>query len=188
MKPIFLVGACITAVAFIGTVCAVHFARYDHRMYGIDDFWYKKWTSVLAMVSGVVAGLGLILLAIMDTFRYHEEHRVLLLACFSGLALSALSTTLVYFDQTKRPSPFRLLRLYCSASVTIVAIEVVLGVFFTALMYMSFWRTAGVLEWVMAFIGCLYMLAFVGFVAVPPEGIDARERDPLLQEPAGSFV
>ena len=83
MKPLFLIGACITAVAFIGTVCAVHFARYDDRMYGINDFWYKKWSSVLAMVSGVVAGLGLILLAIMDTFRFHEEHHVLLLVCFS---------------------------------------------------------------------------------------------------------
>ncbi|KAK8183510.1 Frag1/DRAM/Sfk1 [Phyllosticta capitalensis] len=188
MKPLFLIGACITAVAFIGTVCAVHFARYDDRMYGINDFWYKKWSSVLAMVSGVVAGLGLILLAIMDTFRFHEEHHVLLLVCFSGLAMSSLSTTLVYFDQTKKPSPFRLLRLYCSASAAIVAIEVILGVAFTALMYMSYWRTAGVLEWTMAFIGCFYMLAFVGFVAVPPEGIDARERDPLLQEPAGSSV
>lgn len=28
LKPFFLIGACITAVAFIGTVCAVHFARY----------------------------------------------------------------------------------------------------------------------------------------------------------------
>ncbi|KAF2147233.1 uncharacterized protein K452DRAFT_282223 [Aplosporella prunicola CBS 121167] len=185
LKPLFLVGSCITAFAFIGTVCAVHFARYNRRMYGIDDVWYKHWTSFVAMLSGVVAGAGLILLGVMDTFRFHEEHRILLLVCFSGLALSALCTTLVYFDQTKKPSRFRLLRLYCSASATIVLTEVGLGTCFTGLMYSGYWRIAGIFEWTMAFVGSLYMLAFVGFVAVPPEGIDARERDPLLQERGG---
>lgn len=79
-------------------------------MYGIDDLRHKKYISILAMISGVVAGLGLILLAVMDTFRFHQEHHILLLVCFSGLGISALSTTIVYYDQTVKPSKFRQLR------------------------------------------------------------------------------
>lgn len=80
-------------------------------MYGIDDVIWKKWMSVFAMCSGVVAGLGLILLAVMDTFRFHEEHAVLLLICFVGLVLSMVFTTVVYWDQAWRPSPFGRLRV-----------------------------------------------------------------------------
>jgi hypothetical protein len=81
LKPLFLVSGIITATSFILTVCTVNFARYDHRMYGIDDVRWKKGLSLFAMISGVVAGLGLILLAVMDTFRFHEEHAVLPLVC-----------------------------------------------------------------------------------------------------------
>ncbi|OMP85102.1 hypothetical protein BK809_0000856 [Diplodia seriata] len=167
LKPFFLIGASVTAFAFIGTVCSVHFARYDHRMYGIDDLWHRKCLSVVAMISGVVAGVGLIMLAIMDTFRYHQEHHILLLICFSGLALSALTTTIVYFDQTVRPSKFRELRFYCAFSAVIVFLEVVMGLIFTGFMYTGHWRLAGIFEWILAFLGCFYMLAFIGFVAVP---------------------
>lgn len=79
-------------------------------MYGIDDLWHRKYASVLAVVAGVVAGVGLIMLAVMDTFRFHEEHLILLLVCFAGLGISALCTTWVYYDQTARPSKFRQLR------------------------------------------------------------------------------
>ncbi|KAL1616569.1 hypothetical protein SLS54_008304 [Diplodia seriata] len=184
LKPFFLIGASVTAFAFIGTVCSVHFARYDHRMYGIDDLWHRKCLSVVAMISGVVAGVGLIMLAIMDTFRYHQEHHILLLICFSGLALSALTTTIVYFDQTVRPSKFRELRFYCAFSAVIVFLEVVMGLIFTGFMYTGHWRLAGIFEWILAFLGCFYMLAFIGFVAVPVprDEVDAQERRPLLAE------
>ncbi|KAF4536130.1 hypothetical protein DIS24_g8504 [Lasiodiplodia hormozganensis] len=186
LKPFFLIGSTITAFAFIGTVCSVHFARYDHRMYGIDDLWHRKCLSVVAMISGVVAGAGLVLLGIMDTYRYHQEHHILLLICFSGLALSALTTTIVYFDQTVKPSKFRQLKFYCAFSAFIVFLEVVMGLTFVGLMYTEHWRLAGIFEWILAFLGCFYMLAFIGFVAVPVprEEVEAGERRPLLQESA----
>jgi hypothetical protein len=119
LKPLFLVGGSLTATCFMVTVYGVHFSRYDRRMYGIDDAQWKKTLSLLAVLSGVVAGLGLILLAIMDTFRFHEEHAILLLVCFLGLATSALLTTVVYWDQMWKPSPFRRLRvLYDPISLT----------------------------------------------------------------------
>jgi hypothetical protein len=81
-------------------------------MYGLhNDVKWKKTLSVVAAISGIVAGAGLTLLTILDTFRFHEEHAVLLLVCFIGLVLSMVATTVVYWDQCFWPSPFRALRI-----------------------------------------------------------------------------
>lgn len=80
-------------------------------MYGIEDSVWKKRGSILAMSSGVVAGLGLILLAVLDTFRFHQEHAVLLLVVFGGLVVSMVATMVVWWDQTWWASPFRRLRV-----------------------------------------------------------------------------
>ena len=48
-------------------------------------------------------------------------------------------------------------------------------------MRLGYWRVAGILEWIMAFIGTFYILSFIGFVSVPEEGIAAEERRALLQ-------
>lgn len=42
-----------------------------------------------------------------------------------------------------------------------------MGLTFVGLMYTKRWRLAGIFEWILAFLGCFYMLAFIGFVAVP---------------------
>ncbi|KAF2108316.1 Frag1/DRAM/Sfk1 [Lophiotrema nucula] len=182
LKPFFLTGSVITAFAFIGTLISVHFARYDHRMYGIDDVKWKKTLSAVAMIAGVIAGLGLLLLAIMDTYRFHEEHAVLLLVCFVGLASSMVLTSVVYFDQVWRASPFRRLRLYCTVSLVTVALDVCLGATFYGVMQTEYWRVSGILEWIMAFTGSVYLWAFIGFVSVPEEGVDEAERRALLRQ------
>lgn len=74
LKPLFLVSGTITATSFIFTVCTVHFARYDHRMYGIDDVRWKKGLSLFAMISGVVASLRLILLALPQQSFISTRH------------------------------------------------------------------------------------------------------------------
>ena len=111
LKPLFLIGALATASSFLATLAAVHFSRYDPRIYGIDDSAWKRGVSLLAVGSGVVAGLGLVLLAVLDTLRFHKAHAVLLLVCFVGLVLSMLLTTGVWWDQAWNPSPFRRLRV-----------------------------------------------------------------------------
>ena len=110
LKPLFLVGGTITAISFILTVRIIHFTRHDHRVYRIDGVRWKKGLPVSAMVSSVVTDPGPVLLAVIDTFRFREEHTVLLLVCFIRLASSVVATTIVYFDRTWNPSLFRILR------------------------------------------------------------------------------
>jgi hypothetical protein len=119
LKPLFLVGASITAVGFVTTVAAVHVVRYepgfvlvkgpggplvddnfddDSRDESLnancndrenpdshsDDEEDQETTRTLKLISlisifaAVVAGMALILLAVMDTFRYKVAHHVFL--------------------------------------------------------------------------------------------------------------
>ncbi|PVH94232.1 hypothetical protein DM02DRAFT_475062, partial [Periconia macrospinosa] len=163
LKPVFLIGGILTAFFFTSTMVVVHLSRYDERMYSMQmqDMAWKRWVSAVAMSSGIVAGLGLILLTIFDTFRFHQEHAVLLLVCFVGLVSCMLLTVVVYFDQMwNHLSPSRRLRAYCLISTAIVAVDFVLGVAFYTLLQLSFWRTSGILEWVMAFTGAFYLWTF----------------------------
>jgi len=150
-------------------------------MYGVDDVRWKKTLSLVAMAFGIIAGTALILLAIMDTARSHEEHRWLLLACFLGIVGSAVGTTVVYWDQVWKPSVFHNLRFYATMSAVAVLTDFGLGVAFYYFMSVGYWRIAGILEWVMAFVGAFYIWAFVGFVSVPEDGIDDSEREALLR-------
>ena len=75
------------------------------------------------------------------------------------------------------------LNLSCSANCAIVVIEICFGVAFSVTLWTDRWRLAGILEWVLAFLGTFYILTFVGFVAVPQEGaIHDPEREPLLPD------
>ncbi|KAF2445450.1 hypothetical protein P171DRAFT_520236 [Karstenula rhodostoma CBS 690.94] len=183
LKPLFLVGSVTTAVGYTGTMLAVHSARYDRRMYSFfDDAAWKKTASVAATCAGVVAGIGLVLLAVLDTFRFHAEHAVLLLVCFVGLAGSMVLTTVVWWEQAWKPTPFRGLRIYCAASAVIVFLDAGMGFAFYTLMQTEYWRVSGVLEWAMAFTGATYLWAFVGFLRVPGEGGGGGDRQALLGE------
>lgn len=101
-----------------------------------------------------------------------------------GLGLSACCTSFVYFDQTRKRSQYRMLRFYCIITTVIVWVEVCLGATFMVLLYNEWYRVAGILEWIISYLGVFWLFTFVGYVAIPDEGIDIRERDPLLGEDA----
>jgi hypothetical protein len=52
-------------------------------------------------------------------------------------------------------------------------------------MQTGWYRVSGVLEWIMAFTGVIYLWAFIGFVSVPEHGIDEEERRRLLERDDG---
>jgi len=68
-----------------------------------------------------------------------------------------------------------------SALYITVFVDFCLGVAFYTFMRSKYWRIAGILEWIMAFTGTLYLWAFIGFMSVPEEGIGDEEREALLR-------
>lgn len=110
-KPVFIIGCTITAVCFVGTVYSVHHVRYSSSFYGlVDDALWRKTLSGVAMFSGLVAGSCLLLLSIFDTFEEHEKHLWLLVGTFGGLAISSITTEIVWWDETYKAARFPGLR------------------------------------------------------------------------------
>lgn len=110
MKPLFIAGCTVTALGYVGTIFSVHYARYDSHMYAVTDVRWRKITSVLAVVSGLIACVALLLLTIFDTYRFSTVHSKLLFICFGGLGVSMVTTSTVWFDQTWKSSRFDNLR------------------------------------------------------------------------------
>ena len=83
------------------TVYAVHYARYSPALYAIsDDVMWRKVASGAAFVSGLVAGAALLLIAVFDTYEFHDTHAITLLICLFGLAGCMCFTTAVWWDMT----------------------------------------------------------------------------------------
>jgi len=58
-----------------------------------------RFISLLSVFAASTASIALIMLSIMDTFRYHSVHYFFLQMCFSGLALQAAGTAVVYANE-----------------------------------------------------------------------------------------
>ncbi|KAH8423002.1 uncharacterized protein LDX57_000758 [Aspergillus melleus] len=235
LKPLFLVGASITAVGFAFTVAIVHVVRYEpgfalvrcpaehsstvttgheepplapgssdddanpnshahphlNEHDGDEDEEEDhettktlKVVSLLAIFAASVASTALILLGVMDTFRYKRLHHLFLRICFSGLAVQSACTAIVYSNEVlgfvsyvyhlgiwqhgwgKRSQR---VRVFASLSTALILVEVFLAVAFISLTVseenpISTYRTAGILEWIIAFLGTVYLWLFCGFL------------------------
>ncbi|OJK03277.1 hypothetical protein ASPACDRAFT_1865378 [Aspergillus aculeatus ATCC 16872] len=210
LKPLFLIGASMTAVGFWFTVAAVHVMRYEPGFALIrcpDPFSSRgspqhapspdgdrlpasvtpyngpihdnnndnpdetddddvrddespatiatfKLISLLAIFSAGMASTALIFLAVMDTFRYHFAHAVLLRVCFGGLALQSFGTAIVYSNEV----------LGFVAFLTHGGVwQPRWGERHKVRVRVFDYRAAGILEWVIAFLGTVYLWLFVGF-------------------------
>ena len=113
LKPLFIIGAIISGIAFILSIIAIHWVRRDKRMHGhSEDNRTKtiKAFSALSIFFVTIAGISLILLSGFDTFRHHNAHMLLLLLMLFSTLCSVASVTVVYYQEMKADSQDRLLR------------------------------------------------------------------------------
>ncbi|KAI0466389.1 hypothetical protein F4859DRAFT_307306 [Xylaria cf. heliscus] len=182
-QPVFIVGCVATGGCFFGSVFAVHHVRYSPRFYGLtNDAQWKQRVSLAALATGLVAAVSLILLSIFDTHDAHVRHHYLLLVTFGGLFLSALATTVVWWDQTHGTIVFVGLQKWCILNVFLVLCQFSVGVSFMALIYSGHYCASGILEWCLTYMGSFWLLSFVGYIR---EGEKIQfefqgERQPLL--------
>ena len=67
-----------------------------------EDFNTVKTLRVISLLSvfaAILASTALVLLSILDTFRHRSLHQFFLQICFSGLALQAAGTAVVYANE-----------------------------------------------------------------------------------------
>ncbi|KAG8891994.1 hypothetical protein FRC00_012841, partial [Tulasnella sp. 408] len=119
LKPLFVIGCIITALAFIGTLVAERWLRHRGRLTH-ESTTAQKVLAGLAIFGSVLGGAGLILLAGFDTKRYTTLHRLFLGLFMLGVALSAIFTVVEYLSLSKHNRENRTL-MWSALSKALVA-------------------------------------------------------------------
>ncbi|KAJ7164013.1 Frag1/DRAM/Sfk1 [Mycena crocata] len=158
LKPLFVTGCCITAVAFFLSLVIERYLRHSGRLIPTMRRREKVF-SVFAVLGSALGGLGLILLSIFDTKRHPSIHRGFLLMFMVGVALSALFTCVEYRWISKDFHYLRQLRTAYIAKGIIAGILVILAIAFGVGLFFA--PNAGaVLEWAISLGFTFYLLTF----------------------------
>ncbi|KAF7327462.1 hypothetical protein MKEN_00324500 [Mycena kentingensis (nom. inval.)] len=158
LKPLFIVGCSITAVTFTISLAIERYLRHSGRL--VPTMRRRETAfSILAVLSSMLGGGGLILLSIFDTKRYVHLHRVFLLLFMLGVALSALFTVIEYRWIAKDYRWLRQLRVAYLAKGLIAFVLVVLAVAFGVCLVTKL-SAGAILEWIISFFFTFYLLTF----------------------------
>ncbi|CAK5268832.1 unnamed protein product, partial [Mycena citricolor] len=158
LKPLFVTGCCITAVALVVSLSLERYLRHSGRLIPAMRRREKVF-STLAVLSAFIGGLGIILLSIFDTKRFPTLHDIFLLVFMVGVVLSALFTCVEYRWISHDFRFIRELRRAYIAKGLIAFILVVLAIAFAAT-FTSSTSTGAILEWTIALGFTFYMLTF----------------------------
>lgn len=177
LKPLFLVGASITSLTFLSTISNVH--KFRLLAYTENHSRVRGIASMLSVFAGFVAATSLILMAVLDTFRFHPGHAVLLLACLGGVGICSFLAIVVWVDQILVPGRLRkwyashlhlvregmtLTSKRCIANAAIVLAASGVSVTFWVMLRRENWQLAGTLEWIAAFLGAMWIFTFMGIL------------------------
>lgn len=158
LKPLFIVGCSITAVGFMLTLIVERWLRHRGRL-PPDMRKREKLFSILAILSSVVAGVGLILLSIFDTKRHTTAHRLFLLIFMIGIWFTAIFFVVEYRWLSKDYSHTGRLRLAYKIKGMIAFILILVSIAFGVAMFKAV-DVGAVLEWVIAFGFAFYLISY----------------------------
>lgn len=181
LKPLFVVGCCITAVSFFLSLVCERWLRHSGRLIA-DMRRREKVFSILAILGSFIGGCGLILLSIFDTKRFTSLHRVFLLVFIVGVGLSAIFTIIEFRWISKDFVEIRRLKIAYLAKALIAGLLILLAIAFAIALYQST-NVGAVLEWTIAFGYTFYLLTFV-YDLYMSKGMHKGElsRDRLMRE------
>jgi len=158
LKPLFIVGCCITSVCFFASLFIERWLRHSGRLMPNMRTREKVFGS-LAVFGAFLGGLGLILLSVFDTKRFTKLHRGFLLLFMLGVALSAIFSIIEYRWISKEYADVTHLRRSYIVKAVIAGILIILAIAFAILLF-THTEVGAVLEWVIAVGFVLYFLTF----------------------------
>jgi Frag1/DRAM/Sfk1 family len=159
LKPLFITGCVITTVFLDLSFAAERYLRHNGRLARNTSITQKvlSWTSI---VFAVVGSVGLIGLAVFDTYRYASLHNLFLLFFMAGYVLSAIFTCAEYQRLGIHYRDHRVLRASFWVKLAFILVEVGLAIVFGYLTFRGNRNVAAVVEWVISFIFTGYIISF----------------------------
>lgn len=161
LQPLFIAGGTISAAALLGTIVAAHFNLHWYHLRGNKGLQrrYKKIFSILAYLFQLAGCPCQIALTVFDNHGHPRLHRVLLFLALMGTTLSAICTSVAFWDLMKKENTKgnESLRRSVILSSSLFLVDICLGIAFITLLSMSFYRISGILEW---YVLSIFLLSF----------------------------
>ncbi|KAI0326617.1 hypothetical protein GY45DRAFT_1258704 [Cubamyces sp. BRFM 1775] len=158
LKPLFVVGCCITGLSFFLSSSIERWLRHEGRLVA-NMRRRERALAILAIIFAFVGMCGLILLSIFDTKRHPSLHRVFLLVFIVGVGLSAIFTVIEYRWISHDFVEIRKLKILYIAKGTIAGILILLAIAFAITLFQAT-DPGAILEWLIAFGFTFYLLTF----------------------------
>ncbi|KII89796.1 hypothetical protein PLICRDRAFT_174631 [Plicaturopsis crispa FD-325 SS-3] len=177
LKPLFVVGCCVTAACFVVALGVERWLRHEGRL--VPDMRRRERAlSVLAILGALLGGAGLILLSVLDTLRHPSLHRVFLLVFMIGVAFSAIFTVCEYRWLSKTFAHHAALRRAYLLKAIIAGLLILAAIAFGIALYKST-DVGACLEWAIALGFTFYLCTFAYDLRLAkgvPRGELRRER------------
>ncbi|KAI9000601.1 Frag1/DRAM/Sfk1 family-domain-containing protein [Trametes punicea] len=158
LKPLFIVGCCITGASFFLSSAIERWLRHEGRLVA-NMRRRERVLACFAIIFAFVGMCGLILLSIFDTKRFPSLHRVFLLVFMLGVGLSAIFTVVEYRWISHDFVEIRKLKKAYIAKGTIAGILILLAIAFAVTLFQAT-DPGAILEWTIAFGFTFYILTF----------------------------
>ncbi|KAK5994761.1 hypothetical protein PT974_03144 [Cladobotryum mycophilum] len=162
LKPLFITGCAVTIGAFWVTLLRIHFL-WSQRLQRLNLI-FGRVCSGAAVVSGIAAGLGLVLVSVLDVYHFRVVHIVFLHIFCAGMLFTATFTVVtdLLLRHPKRIDHRSATRINSAEFKNFVIYgllvsEWVLVIIFVALFAHKFLFLVGILEWVIAYLLVPYL-------------------------------
>ncbi|OSD06456.1 hypothetical protein PYCCODRAFT_933517 [Trametes coccinea BRFM310] len=158
LKPLFIVGCCITGASFFLSCAIERWLRHEGRLVA-NMRRRERVLAILSIICAFIGMCGLILLSIFDTKRHPSLHRVFLLVFILGVGLSAIFTVIEYRWISHDFVEIKKLKKAYLAKGTIAGILILLAIAFAITLFQAT-DPGAILEWIIAFGFTFYILTF----------------------------
>jgi hypothetical protein len=164
LKPMFIAMSAVTVVTFDLAFIFERYLRHTGKLAPNTSVWQKVY-SACATIAAIVGAAGLILLTIFDTKRHNKLHNIFLGVFILGYVVSAIFICWEYQRLGIHYRQHSVLRISFWIKLFFIIAEVCLAIAFGVCSKKHIWNVAAVLEWIVAFIYCIYVISyFVDFL------------------------
>ncbi|KAI1853491.1 hypothetical protein JX265_004178 [Neoarthrinium moseri] len=159
LKPLFVVGCCITTLFLDLSFGTDRWLRHKGRLVP-NTSRGEKVLSGLTIFFAIIGTVGLTFLSGFDTAHYPTLHDIFLLLFIAGYLLSAIFICWEYQRLGIKNRDHRILRISFWIKLVFVIIELLLAIAFAVSNFRKMYNVAAILEWVIAFIFSFYVFSF----------------------------
>lgn len=155
----FITLSAVCVVTFDLALIFERWLRHSGKLARNTSIWQKVY-SICATFAAIVGAAGLILLTIFDNLRHNRLHNIFLAVFIIGYIVSAIFICWEYQRLGIRYREHSVLRISFWVKLAFILLEIVLCIAFGVLQTQKKRNPAAIMEWIIAFFFCFYVLSF----------------------------